>query len=36
VAFLCMGELIEFGDTETIFTKPKVLKTEEYIQGKFG
>lgn len=36
VAFLCMGELIEFGATETIFTKPKVLKTEEYIQGKFG
>jgi phosphate transport system ATP-binding protein len=36
VAFLCMGELIEFGATETIFTKPLLQKTEDYIQGKFG
>ncbi|MFH1081759.1 MAG: phosphate ABC transporter ATP-binding protein [Pseudomonadota bacterium] len=36
VAFLCMGELIEFGKTEMIFTKPSMQKTEDYIQGKFG
>jgi phosphate transport system ATP-binding protein len=36
VAFLYMGELIEFGATEKIFTQPSVRKTEEYIQGKFG
>jgi phosphate transport system ATP-binding protein len=36
VAFLYMGELIEFGTTEMIFTKPLVQKTEDYIQGKFG
>ena len=36
VAFLYMGELIEFGKTEVIFTKPRLQKTEYYIQGKFG
>lgn len=36
VAFFYMGELIEFGATETIFTTPSVQKTEDYIQGKFG
>ena len=36
VAFFYMGELIEFGTTEMIFTKPLRQKTEDYIQGKFG
>ena len=36
VAFLYMGELIEFGATENIFTKPSIQKTEDYIRGKFG
>ena len=36
VAFFYMGELIEFGATEMIFTKPLLQKTEDYIQGKFG
>ena len=36
VAFLYMGELIEFGATEKIFTKPSIQKTEDYIRGKFG
>ncbi len=35
-AFLYLGELIEFGKTEKIFTTPKNKKTEEYLTGKFG
>ncbi len=35
-AFLYLGELIEFGLTESIFTAPKMKKTEEYIMGRFG
>ncbi len=35
-AFFLMGELIECGKTEQIFTMPKNPKTEEYISGRFG
>jgi phosphate transport system ATP-binding protein len=35
-AFFYMGELVEYGDTETIFTRPSVKRTEEYITGRFG
>jgi len=35
-AFFLMGELIEFGKTQEIFTKPKNSKTEAYITGRFG
>ena len=35
-AYMYLGELIEFGDTDTIFTKPKQKATEDYITGKFG
>lgn len=35
-AFFCMGELIEYGDTSTIFTCPCVRQTEEYVTGRFG
>ena len=35
-AFLMMGELIEFGDTNTIFTAPKNKLTEDYVTGRFG
>lgn len=35
-AFLLMGELIEIGRTETIFTSPVNKKTEEYVTGQFG
>lgn len=35
-AFLYLGELIEHGPTESIFTAPKMKKTEEYVMGKFG
>jgi len=34
--FMLLGELIEFGKTETIFTKPKDKRTEDYITGKYG
>jgi len=35
-AFFLMGELIEFGKTQEIFTAPKDSKTEAYITGRFG
>jgi len=35
-AFLYVGELIEFGPTERMFTAPKNKRTEEYLTGKFG
>ena len=35
-AFFFMGKLIEFDDTETIFTSPKNSQTEDYITGRFG
>jgi phosphate transport system ATP-binding protein len=35
-AFMYLGELIEFDETSTIFTHPRVRKTEEYITGRFG
>ena len=35
-AFLYLGELVEFGPTERMFTAPKNKRTEEYLTGKFG
>ena len=35
-AFFYMGELIEMGKTNTIFTKPEKKQTEDYITGRFG
>ena len=35
-AFFLMGEVIEFGETEQIFSMPKNKKTEDYITGRFG
>jgi len=34
--FMLMGELVEFNDTETIFTTPRDPRTEAYITGRFG
>mgnify|MGYP001245655479 CR=1 FL=1 len=34
--FFLMGELVEFGDTKTIFTTPRDKRTEDYITGRFG
>ena len=35
-AFFYMGELVESGPTEQIFTNPKESRTEDYVTGKFG
>jgi phosphate transport system ATP-binding protein len=35
-AFFYMGELVEHGTTEQIFTNPKQPRTEDYVTGKFG
>jgi phosphate transport system ATP-binding protein len=35
-AFLVMGELIEFGQTQQLFTMPANKMTEEYVTGRFG
>ena len=35
-AFFYIGELIEFSDTQRMFSNPRVKKTEEYITGRFG
>ena len=35
-AFMYLGELIEFGATETIFTTPRDKRTQDYITGRFG
>jgi phosphate transport system ATP-binding protein len=34
--FMLMGELVEFGETETLFTTPADPRTEAYITGRFG
>lgn len=35
-AFMYLGELVEFGHTDKLFTVPKDKRTEEYLSGKFG
>ena len=35
-AYMYLGELIEYGDTDMIFTRPTKKETEDYITGKFG
>jgi phosphate transport system ATP-binding protein len=35
-AFFCMGQLIEAGPTEELFTRPRLRETEDYITGRFG
>jgi phosphate transport system ATP-binding protein len=35
-AFMYLGELIEFDETEKIFTHPRERRTEDYITGRFG
>jgi phosphate transport system ATP-binding protein len=34
--FMYLGELIEYGKTKNMFTRPVNKKTEEYLTGKFG
>jgi phosphate transport system ATP-binding protein len=35
-AFMYLGELIEYGDTKTVFTSPHHQRTQDYITGRFG
>jgi phosphate transport system ATP-binding protein len=35
-AFFYMGKLIEMDETDTLFTRPRLKKTEDYITGRFG
>jgi phosphate transport system ATP-binding protein len=35
-AFMLTGEMVEFGETEKIFTNPDDQRTEDYVSGKFG
>ncbi len=35
-AFMYMGDLIEFGDTDQVFTNPTKKQTEDYITGRYG
>ena len=35
-AFMYLGELVEFGETEKLFTSPDNKRTEQYITGRFG
>ena len=35
-AFFLLGELVEYGDTEKMFSQPKDKRTEDYITGRFG
>ncbi|MCC7425788.1 MAG: phosphate ABC transporter ATP-binding protein [Alphaproteobacteria bacterium] len=36
VAFMYLGRLIEYGDTDTVFTAPKNERTQDYVTGRFG
>jgi len=35
-AFMYIGELVEFGDTNSLFTNPRQKATEDYITGRYG
>ena len=35
-AFMYLGRLIEYGETQTIFTTPRVERTLDYVTGRFG
>jgi phosphate transport system ATP-binding protein len=35
-AFMYLGELVEFGDTTSVFTTPRDQRTQDYITGRFG
>ena len=35
-AFFYMGQMVEYGDTKTIFINPKKEQTQNYITGRFG
>jgi phosphate transport system ATP-binding protein len=34
--YMLLGDLVEFGETEQVFTRPRDPRTEDYISGRFG
>ena len=36
VAFMYLGELVEYGSAQTIFGSPREQRTQEYVSGAFG
>ena len=35
-AFMYLGELVEFGPTDELFTRPRQQRTSDYLTGRFG
>jgi hypothetical protein len=35
-AFMYLGELVEFDETNTVFTSPRDKRTQDYVTGRFG
>ena len=35
-AFMYLGEMVEFGETDRLFTNPEKKQTEDYITGRYG
>jgi phosphate transport system ATP-binding protein len=35
-AFMYLGRLVEYGATDTVFTNPRLERTQDYITGRFG
>jgi phosphate transport system ATP-binding protein len=35
-AFFLQGELVEYGEGQSLFTAPKEKRTEDYVTGRFG
>jgi phosphate transport system ATP-binding protein len=35
-AFMYLGEMIEFNETDTVFTSPRDKRTQDYVTGRFG
>ena len=35
-AFMYLGEMVEYGDTDKVFTNPDAKQTEDYITGRYG
>ena len=35
-AFMYLGEMVEFDETNTVFTSPRDKRTQDYVTGRFG
>jgi phosphate transport system ATP-binding protein len=35
-AFMYLGEMVEFGETNAVFTSPRDKRTQDYVTGRFG